>query len=73
MKDQTVTSLLRAVVAAKIAYWDALGELETLIAPNGEFSDRANDSVIEAIDGMAAADGDPGEAEAREIEQLGMV
>ncbi len=48
--------LLRAAVAAKLAYWDALGALETAIAPDGTFSDRANNRVIEQIDLLASGD-----------------
>lgn len=50
----TQLELLKCVVAAKIQYWDALAKLENKIAPDGEFSDSANDSVIDAIDMLAA-------------------
>lgn len=46
--------LLRACVAAKTAYWDRLHDLEVSIAPNGEFSDRANDRMVDMIDDLAA-------------------
>lgn len=52
MTSQHLT-LLRAVVAAKIAYWDRLDELEKAIAPNGEFSDRATNAVEEDISALA--------------------
>lgn len=46
--------LLQKLVAAKIAYWDALGALERAVAPDGEFSDSANDAVIDYIDILAS-------------------
>lgn len=47
--------LLKKVVAAKCRYWNALSELEHAITPDGEdFSDAANDKVIEEIDALAA-------------------
>ncbi|TDN70467.1 hypothetical protein [Paraburkholderia sp. BL10I2N1] len=47
--------LLRTVVIAKLVYWDALGELEKRLAPDGEFSDRANNDVIDEIATLASA------------------
>ena len=46
--------LLRDAVIAKGAYWDALRKLELALTGGTEFSDRANNKVIEAIDGLAA-------------------
>lgn len=46
-------TLLRTVVKAKMAYWDALRELEIALT-GSEFSDRANDAVIDDIDMLAA-------------------
>lgn len=50
----TRLELLRATVKAKLIYWDALRELEMDLAPGGEFTDRANDEVIELVDMLAA-------------------
>ncbi|WP_432263486.1 hypothetical protein [Cupriavidus sp. TMH.W2] len=50
----TNLDLLRTAVRARRAYWDAIGNLEKAIAPNGEFSDRANDAVHHEIGALAA-------------------
>lgn len=54
MNEQQKLELLRAVVAAKLVYWDALRELERALTDGGEFSDKANDEVIADIDTLAA-------------------
>jgi len=50
----TNLELLRAAVSARRAYWDALANLEQAIAPDGEFSDHANDAVHDEIGALAA-------------------
>ena len=53
-----VHNLLAAAVQAKMSYWDALRELEKATAPNNEeWSDRANDAVIDWIDLAASGMG----------------
>lgn len=47
--------LLRDVVEAKLAFWSALGALETALTGEAGFTDMANDKVIEEIDDLAAA------------------
>ena len=47
-------ALLRATVQAKMDYFDALLALEVAIAPDGEFSDVANNEVIFEIDLLAS-------------------
>lgn len=50
----TNIQLLRKVIGAKVAYWQALRALETATAPDGDnWSDRANDKVIDLIDTLA--------------------
>jgi hypothetical protein len=46
--------LLRAAVAARIAYWDALGALEKELCPEGDISDRASDKLHDFISDLAA-------------------
>ncbi len=58
MTTEQNLALLRATVQAKIAYWDALRALEIAIAPDGEFSDVANNAVIDQIDMLAAGSSD---------------
>ncbi|MGZ8317479.1 MAG: hypothetical protein ACXWVD_00110 [Telluria sp.] len=53
-KQEQAKRLLEAVVNAKIAYWDRLRELELALAPNGEWSDNANNKVIAYIEMLAA-------------------
>jgi hypothetical protein len=55
MRDEEKLALLHLVVIHKLAYWDALRKLEKALAPDGEFSDKANDAVIEEIGYLAAA------------------
>lgn len=50
----TELELLRTAVRARRTYWDAIGSLERVIAPDGEFSDRANDAVYNEIGALAA-------------------
>lgn len=52
--EQTTLQRLQRVVSLKLQFWDALKLLETEIAPDGEFSDAANNAVIEQIDLLAA-------------------
>lgn len=52
--EQTTLQRLQRVVSLKLQFWDALKLLETEIAPDGDFSDRANNAVIEQIDMLAA-------------------
>jgi hypothetical protein len=67
--------LLRAAVAARIAYWNAVGALEKALCPDG-ISDRASDKLHDFLNDLAAA-GEPEqvtEAElARVIEIAGWV
>ncbi|MGF6604759.1 hypothetical protein P3T23_009515 [Paraburkholderia sp. GAS448] len=46
--------LLQDVVAAQVRLWDARSVLEKATAPGGEYSDRANDQVIEYVNSLAA-------------------
>ncbi|MBR8043387.1 hypothetical protein KDW40_02250 [Burkholderia cenocepacia] len=46
--------LLREVVAAQIRLWDARRALEKATAPNGEYSDRADDESLEHVRLLAA-------------------
>lgn len=50
----------RALVLAKVRYWDLLRafELETTSEEEGEWPDRINDDVISRIDDFAIADAD---------------
>lgn len=47
--------LLRAVVLAKLAYWDALLRLEKAVTNKRGFSDKANDDVVFMIEQFAAS------------------
>lgn len=53
-EQKTHLRLLQEVVAAKVRLWNALQALETATAPNGEYSDRSNDKVIEEVNALAA-------------------
>jgi hypothetical protein len=48
-------ALVRAAAAAKIAYYDAVTALEkaTEADPDNGWSNRTNDAVVNAIDGLA--------------------
>jgi hypothetical protein len=70
----TNIQLLRKVVGAKVAYWQALRALETATAPNGDdWSDKANDAVIESIDDLAVGCDTPGDTKwikAHEVDEI---
>lgn len=51
---KTQREALAAAVAAKLAYWDALAELEkTVITSTEELTDRQNDRMVDAVDDLA--------------------
>lgn len=50
--------LARAAVVAKVAYWDALRTFELDTTSDGEWADKTNDAVIEAVDNLAGCAGD---------------
>lgn len=45
--------LLRAAVAARVAYWDAFRRLEKAVTTSGQFSDKASDAVGDHIEDLA--------------------
>lgn len=47
--------LLRAAVAAKVAYWDAAGALEKSLTDGGEFTDLAAEHVSEQVSLLAVS------------------
>ena len=58
--QEKVLTLLQAVVAAKLAYWDALSELEqaTKALDDETWTDTADEQITYYIEG-AASGGDP--------------
>lgn len=53
-QPKTHLHLLQDVVAAQIRLWDARLVLEKATAPDGEYSDRADDKIIEEVNALAA-------------------
>jgi hypothetical protein len=54
LAERPQLELLRAVVQAKLTLWDALKRLEDALTDGRGFSDRANNSIIDAIESLAA-------------------
>ncbi len=49
----TMLDKLHAAVAAKVAYWDAMGSLERALAHGHTLTDNASQTVNDAVSGMA--------------------
>jgi hypothetical protein len=67
----TRLELLRAAVAAKIAYWDALGELETNL-----FGDHDHDAGMDAVEddiSDLAAGGEPHQIEQYHVDEMAKI
>lgn len=46
-------TLLRAVVAAKQVYWDAMNALEAALVPVGDITDRQVNTIFEHVEALA--------------------
>ena len=47
-------ALLRAAVAARVTYWDAMNAIEHLYLGDGDVSDRVSDGLEQLISGFAS-------------------
>lgn len=52
-QPKTPLQLLQDVVAAQVRLWDARSALEKATTPDGEYSDRADDQIIEYVNSLA--------------------
>jgi hypothetical protein len=64
MTQQGTIEQLRAVVAAKLAYWDAIRKLEqSLAAPGDDLSDKDSDTLEDFISVLASGLNDASEVD----------
>jgi hypothetical protein len=66
----TTLELLRATVAAKQAYWDALASLEQHMTGLNGWSDRANDEIADYIGCLAAGADDASGVDEEHVDEL---
>ncbi|MBB5546528.1 hypothetical protein A8H39_00115 [Paraburkholderia fungorum] len=68
-QPKTHLQMLQDVVAAQVRLWDALRVLEKATAPDGDYSDKANDEVIEYVKSLAVGLDGADEAYTRVIDE----
>lgn len=59
----------RAAVQAKLDYWDACGELERLLTKSSEWTDDANNEIVNMIENGAASGHLPAEGDLDDLLQ----
>lgn len=63
--------ILRNAIEAKIAYWDAMNELEEALGfPAGDIPDKLNNDLIDFVEGMAVSFDDMSFITEEHVEQL---
>jgi len=70
MDKNEIRNLLAATVMAKVDYWNKLRLLEDAVAPDDDFTDAANDAVIDQIDMIAAGVEEDADIDQAHVEDL---